>query len=254
MRYHRYPPPSKEWIFIMLIGLVLLPVSPILSLVAMFFVAWLWSRPYKPKGISRKEMEKRLTKLESEARSELASTTETVFLCRSCGAVYTEGFLRKHPMPKTQDFPLGSIDESSHICFYCCNPIEALNEKQGYFEQQANTDNIKVIGSADFRKPLRFRQYVLTAYPVAPNKDLAYKYSECVTKQIFLHYVLWVQSIRQADPFAQVDIENLYPVMSYSKDLSDMSHKYDLVGREKVKKYDIMYRDIALSAVHNLEQ
>lgn len=258
---------GKGAFLILFIGIFLLPLSPILSFISMAFTAWILSRPacQIPVGISRRKVENLDEKRENGNRNELASSKNYVFFCRTCGAVYTSEFLSKFEIPKQlycrftpSGFPKGTVQKCDKECFYCGHQVEIAEQKQGYFERQANADNIKTVGSINFNKPLRFRAYVLKQYGIRPsNEELEKAYRQCVVKQIFLHFVVWAELSKRMNPLnpqISKQCEDIRTLMSITGDLNDISKKYDLIGGGKEKSYDIFYPDLNPSAVHGLDE
>lgn len=258
---------GKGAFLILFIGIFLLPFSPILSFVAMAFIALILSRPacQIPIVISRGKAEKLNAKRESGNRKELAYSTSPVFFCRTCGAVYTSEFLSEFEIPQQSSchftssrLPKGTVQECDKECFYCGHQVEIAEEKQGYFERQANADDIKTVGSINFIKPLRFRAYVMKQYGIRPsNEELEKAYRQCVVKQIFLHFVVWAELSKRMNPLnpqISKQCEDIRTLMSITGDLNDISKKYDLIGEGKEKSYDIFYPDLNPSAVHGLDE
>lgn len=242
---------SKGYIIIIIVGVVLLPFSPFLALAGMLLTAWLLSRPYQPKAISKRKRNRIISDAEQEQRKNLASSTETVYFCPSCGAAYTGGFLSEFSIP---DHPQKiERDDSIHNpCFYCGNEISVAVHPQGYYEQQANSDDVNVLGEHQFPKPLRFRRYVLKENAVIPDEALSQEYLRYLKKQVFLHYVIHIQLVRRVNPYADIGFDQLSSVMSYTMDLQDMSRKYDLVGVGKVDQYDLFYLPLSQNSNQEL--
>lgn len=231
---------TKGNILIIIIGVVLLPFSPFLALAGMSLTAWILSRPAHPKTISKRKRNKIIKESEQEHRDKLASSTETVFFCRSCGAVYTAEFLSEFAIPDQPDANKRNVN-IQNPCYYCGCEISIAPHPQSYYEQQANADNVNVLGKHLFPKPLRFRPYVLRENAVNPNPILLREYMNYLEKQIFIHYVIHIQLIRRINPYADVGFEKLVSMMSYTMDLNEMCQKYDLIGKAKATDFDLLY-------------
>lgn len=235
---------TKGYILIIIVGLVLLPFSPFIALAGMCLTAWLLSRPAHPKTISKRKRNKIIKESEQEHRKKLTSSTETVFFCRSCGAVYTAEFLSEFSIPDQPNANKRNVS-IQNPCYYCGDEISIAAHPQSYYEQQANTDDVKVLGSHLFPKPLRFRPYVLRENAVNPDHILLQEYLDYLKKQVFIHYVIHIQLIRRINPHADVGFEQLACMMSYTMDLNDMCRKYDLIGKAKSADFDLFYPDIS---------
>lgn len=242
---------TKGNILIIIVGVVLLPFSPFLALAGMGLTAWLLSRPAQPKTISKRKRNKIIKESEQEHREKLASSTETVFFCQSCGAVYTVEFLNEFSIP---DQPNTNKQDVSiqNPCYYCGGEISIAAHPQSHYEQQANADNVNVLGEHLFPKPLRFRSYVLQENAVNPNPILLREYLDYLEKQVFIHYVMHIQLVRRINPYADVGFEQLVPMMSYTMDLNEMCRKYDLIGKEKAADLDLLYPTISSSQDQDL--
>ena len=235
---------TKGNILIIIVGVVLLPFSPFLALAGMGLTAWILSRPAHPKTISKRKRNKIIKESEQEHRDKLASSTETVFYCRSCGAVYTTEFLREFAIPDQPNANKQNVNIQSP-CYYCGSEISIAAHPQSYYEQQANTDDINVLGSHLFPKPLRFRSYVLRENAINPDPILLREYLDYLEKQVFIHYVIHIQFIRRINPHADVEFDKLACIMSSTMDLNDMCRKYDLIGKAKAADFDLFYPNIS---------
>lgn len=241
---YRKSPPPKEWVIVLLVGVCLLPFSPIIALIGMFGAAWLLSQPSIFNGFSFKTHKR----IEKEEREELSANMDEVFICPTCGAVYTKEFVSLfHNEPKCINylhyetkphFPRGSVENCETKCFYCDNPVFKAHETQGFYERQANNDDLNVLGRNDFRKPLRFVRYVLRDHPILPDGELNAQYEFCVKLQVLVLYSLWIEILNRNNPGNERLNRESNDLLSLRKYRDDMQYKMDIRFTRKMIKWD----------------
>lgn len=255
---NRVSPPSKGWVVVLLVGVCLLPFSPIIALIGMFVVAWLLSQPSIFNRVSFKTQKQ----FEKEEREKLSASENQILICPTCGAVYTKEFVtffKNEPKcvnylhyETKQNFPRGSVENCETNCFYCDSPVFKAHEMQGFYESQANTDDLNVLGRNDYRKPLRFVRYVLQDHPITPNKEMNVQYEYCVRHQIMVLYAEWVNVLHNHDPNYIILTKENEKLRTYHRYAYNLRHMIKNTSREwfindydagKYDDFDIWYKN-----------
>lgn len=238
-RWPNSKPPAKYFI-ILIVGAFCLPISPLLSIAVIFLLSQIDNLPSINQIYLAMTAKRRHRQLEQKYREEAAQKTETVFYCRSCGAVYTSEFLDEYSIPDQPNTNKTNVSVQNP-CYYCGNELSVANYPQGYYEQQANKDDLNILGEALFVKPLRYKRYVLLENTVIPQPELFEKSTRFQQKQVFIHFGRYLNIYRRINTYSG---SNLYRMVINDYDsMEEVCRKYDQYGSILLKEYDIIYEN-----------
>lgn len=234
------PKPPAKYFIILIAGAFFLPISPLLSIAVIFLLSHIDSLPSIEQIYLALTRKKRIQKREQKLREEAAQKAETVFFCRSCGAVYTAEFLKEFSLPEYPHTNKSNVSVQNP-CYYCGNEISVSAHPQGYYEQQANEDDLNILGEAFFSKPLRYRNYVLQENQINPQPELLENTMNFQNKQIFIHFGKYLNIYRRINAYPG---SNLYRMVVNEYDsIEETCRKYDQYGSKLLKEYDIIYEN-----------